>query len=140
MRKRFKVFYERWCYAEECWQAPMARVTNPLLVATYDEFRLPLNLRPPELFLLQESASSGKTHTLLCVFDAFEYNSNDADDLPNVVLLVERLAQLSTGHLSRVALLDEGLEVLIVKVEDLRDEIAAHIRDRGSPSAAVDDA
>ena len=132
---RFEVVTDRQSYlARQCWRASVLDLAHPLLTAAYEEFRVPLDLRVPELFLLLDDYG----HRLLWVWEGFEGGSND--DMTELSRLVNRMATLSAGRAANLELLDRTCEVMIVEVVAPLPEVVEHLTRHASLCAAANDA
>ena len=133
VQRHFEVLHGRRYAADRCWFVPMYDVTDAALAAAYYEFRVPLDLPVPLLYLL----SHGSDFTLLWVFDNFEGGSTD--DLPKIAQLIARLAEFSQGALEgvRLDLLDTDREVMVALVYDPVPRIVDYLKARGSECRPV---
>jgi hypothetical protein len=75
----FEVLDGRRYAADRCWSMPLFDVIDEALTTAYHEFRVPLDLPVPRLYLLSHRSD----FTLLWVFEHFEGGSND--DLPKII-------------------------------------------------------
>lgn len=135
--KHFKFPYGRRYAAEHCRLMPLYDVTDHALTAAYRDFRVPLDLPVPMLYLL----SRGSDHTLLWVFANFEGGSNE--DLPGIACLIARLGEFSeggAGDRSTLELLDRDREMMIAKVYAPVPRIVEYLKVHGSECRPADDA
>ena len=129
----FELLDDRRYAADRCWYMPMFDVTDEALAAAYHEFRVPLDLPVPRLYLL----SRGPDFTLLWVFEHYEGGINE--DLPKIVRLIARLAEFSQGAAEGVTLelLDRDREVMVVRVDAPVPRIVEYLKACGSECRLV---
>ena len=132
----FEVLDGRLYAAERCWYMPMYDVADEALTAAYHEFRVPLDLPVPVLYLL-----SGEPYcTLLWVFNNFEGGSGD--DLPKITRFIARLAKFSEGGAEGVSLhlLDREREAMVAEVCAPLPRIVEYLKAHGSEHRPAADA
>lgn len=134
-QRHFEVLDGRQYAADRCWCMPLYDVTDHALTTAYLEFRVPLDLPVPVLYLLSHRSD----FTLLWVFDSFEGGSND--DLPTIARLIARLAEFSEGGAEgvRLDLLDRDREALIALVYAPVPRVVEYLKAHGSEFQPVGD-
>jgi hypothetical protein len=133
--RHFEVLDGRRYAADWCWYMPMYDVAYEALAAAYHEFRVPLDLPVPLLYLL----SRGSDFTLLWVFDHFEGGSHE--DLPKIVRLIARLADFSQAAAEGVTLdlLDTDREAMIALVRAPVPRVTEYLKAHGTECRPVGD-
>jgi hypothetical protein len=118
--------------AERCWSISMLDVADPALTALYFEFRVPLDLPVPALYLL----ARGSDYKVLWVFDGYE--GSGCEDMLGLARLLSRLAELSAfDEGAGIDLLDATREVMIVEVVAPLAWVVDYLKASGSESLAA---